>query len=198
MHRYIKAFRKYGLDVRYGAVLVNYAADFVVLCRRGAGEVLTITARWMESIGLTLNEQKTCVRQAHRESFDFLGYTFGPLYFRRTGSLYLGAKPSKKSMRKIKDRVRSILKPSNTTPWESVCETLNRTLRGWAHYFCYGTQSRARHTLDRYVYDRVRHFLRRRTKLGGRGTTAFPMETVFGSLGVVSTQKMPGRTLRMR
>ena len=36
MHRFIKAFRKYGLDRRYGAVLVTYADDFVVLCRHGA------------------------------------------------------------------------------------------------------------------------------------------------------------------
>jgi RNA-directed DNA polymerase len=36
MHRYIKAFRQYGLDRRYGAVLVTYADDFVVLCRHGA------------------------------------------------------------------------------------------------------------------------------------------------------------------
>jgi len=27
MHRFIKAFRKYGLDRRYGAVLVTYADD---------------------------------------------------------------------------------------------------------------------------------------------------------------------------
>ena len=40
LHRFIKAFRKYGLDRRYGAVLVTYADDFVVLCRRDAAEVL--------------------------------------------------------------------------------------------------------------------------------------------------------------
>src|SRR5207248_9591060 len=40
MHRFIKAFRKYGLDRRYGAVLVTYADDFVVLCRHDAAEVL--------------------------------------------------------------------------------------------------------------------------------------------------------------
>jgi hypothetical protein len=43
MHRFIKAFRKYGLDRRYGAVLVNYADDLVVLCRHGAGELLGAT-----------------------------------------------------------------------------------------------------------------------------------------------------------
>ncbi len=40
MHRFIKAFRTYGLDRRYGAVLVTYADDFVILCRHGAAEVL--------------------------------------------------------------------------------------------------------------------------------------------------------------
>ena len=39
MHRFIQAFRKYGLDRRYGAVLVVYADDFVVLCRRSADKV---------------------------------------------------------------------------------------------------------------------------------------------------------------
>ena len=59
MHRFIKAFRTYGLDRQYGAVLVTYADDFVVLCRHGAAEVLETTRRWMARIGLTLNEDKT-------------------------------------------------------------------------------------------------------------------------------------------
>ena len=40
MHRHIKAFRRYGLDQKYGAQLVTYADDLVVLCRHGAHEVL--------------------------------------------------------------------------------------------------------------------------------------------------------------
>ncbi len=43
MHRYIKAFRKHGLGEKYGAVLVSYADDFVVLCRRDAGQVLEVS-----------------------------------------------------------------------------------------------------------------------------------------------------------
>ena len=80
MHRFIKAFRTYGLDRQYGAVLVTYADDFVILCRHGAAEVLATTRRWMASIGLALNENKTRVCHARCESFDFLGYTFGPMY----------------------------------------------------------------------------------------------------------------------
>ena len=76
MHRYIKAFRRYGLDQKYGAQLVTYADDLVVLCRQGAQEVLEKTRGWMASIGLALNEAKTGVRNARCESFYFLGYTF--------------------------------------------------------------------------------------------------------------------------
>ena len=32
-----------------------------------------------DRIGLTLNEQKTSIRDGRTEEFDFLGYTFGPL-----------------------------------------------------------------------------------------------------------------------
>src|SRR6266849_2293463 len=84
MHRYIKAFRRYGLDQKYGAQLVTYADDLVVLCRQGAQAVLEKTRGWMASIGLALNEGKTGVRDARCESFDFLGYTFGPMYSPRT------------------------------------------------------------------------------------------------------------------
>jgi RNA-directed DNA polymerase len=197
MHRYIKAFRRYGLGERYGAVLVTYADDLVVLCRRGAEEVLAYTRQWMERIGLKLNEEKSSIRHAHREAFDFLGYTFGPFFFRRTGTRYLGAKPSAKSVKRLKHRIRLLLRPHNTADWESICLSLNRTLQGWANYFCYGSHSKVRHQLDRYVYDRVRHFLRRRSKRAGRGVRVFPMEKVFGELGVLSVQKMPVRSRRM-
>jgi hypothetical protein len=51
-HRYIKAFRRYGLDRKYGARLVTYADDLVVLCRQGAHEALAKTRGWLGSIGL--------------------------------------------------------------------------------------------------------------------------------------------------
>jgi hypothetical protein len=51
MNRYLKVFRLRGLDRRYGARLVNYADDFVVLCRYGAAEVLAQSRRWFAQMG---------------------------------------------------------------------------------------------------------------------------------------------------
>jgi RNA-directed DNA polymerase len=186
MNRYLKVFRLRGLDRRYGARLVNYADDFVVLCRHGAPEVLAQTRRWFTQMGLTLNEQKTRVCDGRTEPFTFLGYTFGPMHYRKDGHWYLGAAPATKAVQRIKGRIRAILRPGNQAPWEAVVADLNSVLRGWAHYFAYGTRLMAYRAVDHYVYERVRHFLRRRHKVPSRGTRRFPRTRVFGELGVFS------------
>lgn len=193
MHRYIKAFRKYGLDRKYGAVLINYADDIVVLCRHGAQEVLDTTRQWMTRIGLALNENKTCVRNARCESFDFLGYTFGPMYSPRTGGRYNGARPSKKAIASIKEAIRRRLRNGNQSPWEDVVRRLNQSLRGWAAYFSYGSLAKARHDVGQHLYHTVRCFLRRRHKLAGSGYRQFPERDVFGKLGVLSLKHLPRR-----
>jgi RNA-directed DNA polymerase len=184
MNRYLKVFRHRGLDRRYGARLVAYADDFVVLCRYGAPEVLAQTRRWFAQMGLTLNEQKTRVCDGRRESFTFLGYTFGPMHYRKDGHGYLGAAPAKRAVQRVKGRIRRILRPSNQAPWEGVVAELNSVLRGWAHYFSHGTRLLAYRAVDTYVVERTRHFLRRRHKVPTRGTRRFPADRIFGELGV--------------
>lgn len=194
MHRYIEAFKRFGLDGKFGAVLVVYADDFVVLCRRGAERVLGITRAWMEQIGLELNMDKTAVLNADDERFDFLGYTFGTFYWKKTGGTYLGAMPSKQAVKRLRRNVRGILRTGNTEPWEVVAARLNKVLAGWANYFSYGSLSEVRRGVDYYVQCRVRHFLRRRKSIKGRGTAKIPAERVFGELGVLSVQKLPRKS----
>jgi len=65
---------------------------------------------------------------------------------------------------------------------------------GWANYFSYGTISKTRRGADFYVQDRVRHFLRRRMKIDGRGTAKIPEKMVFGELEVLSVRKLPRKS----
>ena len=189
MNRYLQVFRLRGLDRRYGARLVNYADDFVVLCRYGAAEVLAQSRRWFAHMGLTLNEQKTRVCDGRREAFTFLGYTFGPMRYRKDGHGYLGAAPAKKAVKRVKGRIRGILRPGNQAPWDEAKDELNRVVRGWANYFTYGTRLMAYRAVDNYVYARVRHFLRRRHKVSSRGTERFSADVVFGELGVFQLRR---------
>lgn len=149
MNRYLRAFRQAGLDRRYGARLVNYADDFVVLCRQGAAEVLAQTRQWFQQMGLTLNEQKTRLCNGRQAPFTFLGYTFGPQYYRKDGHWYLGVAPAKKAVHRIKGRIRQILGSGNQAPWADVAAALNPVLRGWAAYFSYGTRLMAYRAVDR-------------------------------------------------
>jgi len=190
MHRYLRFWRQQGKDRQYQARIVNYADDFVILSRGHAEEALAWTRRVMRAIGLTLNETKTCIRDAHREGFDFLGYTFGIEHFRKDGHTYLAAKPSKKSIRKVQQSVRAVLRPGNQGSWPEVRARLNRILRGWSNYFSYGTRTMAYRAVDHYVEGCVRNFLRRRHKVQTRGTRRFPDERIFEKLGVLRLRRL--------
>lgn len=188
MNRFLRVFLERGKGREFCARLVNYADDFVILSRGQAESALAWTRRVMAAIGLTLNETKTCIRDAREEHFDFLGYTFGPERNRKGGHRYLGAKPSKKAVRRLKKKVRTLLRPGNQSPWPMVAKELNRALQGWSNYFSYGTRRGAYRAVDNYVAERVRHFLRRRHKVPTRGTRRFEDQTIFGKLGVVRLQ----------
>jgi RNA-directed DNA polymerase len=140
-------------------------------------------------MGVTLNEAKTSIKQARQESFNFLGYTFGPQRYKKDGHWYLGASPSKKAVARIKDKVGELLVPRNTGTWEEARNQLNQILRGWSAYFSYGTRAAVYDAVDNYVYERVRHFLRRRHQVSSRGTNRFSIKAVFGELGVLQLSR---------
>jgi RNA-directed DNA polymerase len=173
-----------GKGQEYEARIVNYADDFVILSRGRARAALEWTRWAMGHLGLSLNETKTCLRDAREDGFDFLGYTFGVERYRKDGHTYLAAKPSKKSVQRLKQRVRAVLRPGNQGAWPEVRDQLNRILRGWANYFDYGTRLMAYRAADNYVYERARHFLTRRHKVTWARYPAVLGQSVFDELGV--------------
>jgi RNA-directed DNA polymerase len=190
MNRFLKHWRGTGRGEAYRAHVVSYADDFVILSRGKAAEALTWTSTVMAKLGLALNEAKTVIRDARRERFDFLGYSFGPHHYRKDGHWYLGASPSPKSVLRLKEKVSDILVPGNMGTWPAVRDRLNRLLRGWSTYFGYGTRMPAYRAVDNHVYDRVRHFLVRRHKVPSHGTRRFSREAVFGALGVLHLRRV--------
>ena len=194
MNRLLKGWRNTRRGEQFDAHIVNYADDFVILSRGKAAEALNWTRQVVTRMGVTLNEAKTSIKQARQESFNFLGYTFGPHRYKKDGHWYLGASPSKKAVARIKEKVGQLLVPSNTGTWEEARNRLNQILRGWSAYFSYGTRVAAHDAVDRYVYESVRHFLRRRHQVHSRGTNRFSIEAVFGELGVLRLSRARVKT----
>src|SRR5215470_10654208 len=185
MNRLLKGWRNTKRGEQFDAHIVNYADDFVILSRGNAAEALNWTRQVVTRMGVTLHEAKTSIKQARQESFNFLGYTFGPHRYKKDGRWYLGASPSKKAVARIKEKVGNLLIPSNTGTWEEVRDRLNQILRGWSAYFSYGTRAAAYRAVRNHVYESVRHFLRRRHQVHSLGTDRFSIEEVFGELGVL-------------
>jgi RNA-directed DNA polymerase len=116
MNRFLKYWRITERGKAFRAQVVNYADDFVILTSRHAAEARDWTRKVMSCLKLTLNETKTKLKEARRESFDFLGYTFRPQRHWKDGREYLGASPSKKSVARLREKVNDVLTPRNSDP----------------------------------------------------------------------------------
>ena len=147
---------------RRGRRMVRYADDFVILCRTRAEAEAALheVQAWVAENRLTLHPDKTRIgdcRQAG-EGFEFLGYRF------EAGQRLV----RKKSLKALRDKVRSRTIRSRGDSLGRIIGDLNPTLRGWYGYFQHATPGVFR-AIDGFVRRRLRAILRKQEKRPGFG-----------------------------
>src|SRR6266480_879480 len=85
MNRFLKHWRFTGCGEAFRAQIIAYADDVVILSRGHAVEAMMWSEAVMTKLGLSRNEAKTSIRDARKERFAFLGYSFGPHYWWKNG-----------------------------------------------------------------------------------------------------------------
>ena len=190
MRRFVLGWKRRGLERRLGSRVVTYADDLVILCRHGkAGEALHCMREIMGRLKLTVNEEKTRVCRVPEGEFDFLGYTFGRLYSPRSGRPYLGAKPSRESVKQVVEKIHALTVRTGTgQETTEVVEKVNRTQRGWANCFQWGTVSKAYTAIDAYTAVRLRN----KHKVRRHGLPVYPHECLYQTLVLVCPPKESG------
>lgn len=143
-----------------GLEMIRYADDLVILCRSEAEaqRALGLLDQRVMGRGLSLHPEKTRLVDIAipGEGFDFLGYHF-------EGNRRW---PRKKSLRKVKDALRSKTPRRNGHSLEAIIKDVNQTLRGWFEYFKHSHQWTFS-SMDKWVRRRLRSILRRRTRRKG-------------------------------
>jgi len=140
-----------------GYRMIRYADDFVICCRNEAeaDKALQKVQQLVEERGLELHPEKTRVVDTTKagEGFDFLGYHF------ERGTRW----PRKKSLKKLKDTIRSQTGRSNGNSLSVITANVNRTLKGWFEYYKH-SHKWTFPMLDGWIRRRLRSILRKQSK----------------------------------
>ena len=192
MRRFVLGWKQLGHEARFRARIVNYADDFVILCRGRADEAMAAMRDMMQRLKLTVNEAKTRICKLPADSFDFLGYTIGMYWSWRQQRMVLSTRPSAKAVKRLKAKISEATRKHRTLlDVELVVTRLNRMLNGWANYFCRGPVSNAYRTIDKHVENRLRQWLGGKHKQSGLRHDLYPNEYLHGELGLVQLTARP-------
>jgi group II intron reverse transcriptase/maturase len=173
------------VEERFQARLIRYADDFVVLCQGNTERVLKGIKTVLRGLELNLNEDKTRVIDAKRQSFQFLGFTLEVKRSLKTGKKFPLITPSKEAMAEIKAGIKALTcRKTLRLPKEVVIKKLNEVVRGWTGYFYYGNCSRDLTKLKEFLDGRVRIYLRRKHAKKNRGYKAYPYKYLYDNLGL--------------
>jgi RNA-directed DNA polymerase len=139
-------------------ILIRYADDWILLwngTKEGAFQLKQEAQAFLEEhLKLQLSEEKTCVTHVD-DGFTFLGFDIRR-YQGTHGKPVVLIRPSQKSIRKFKAKIKSLTRRDTTYQpvWYKI-KQLNQILRGWGAYYQYVNAKATFHKLDWWVLNRV-------------------------------------------
>ena len=113
-----------------GVHMIRYADDFVITGKAKETlelEVLPMLEGFLKERGLFISTKKTAITHV-REGFDFLSQNI-----RKYGKSII-IKPSKDSIKRMLNRIRTVVKKDCTKTQEYIIDLLNPLIRGWGNY----------------------------------------------------------------
>ena len=142
-------------------IMVRYADDLVILCRKGQGHGLKERlSKYLTERGLELNQEKTRIVDSKEEGFSFLGFQINWRKSKITGKTYPHKEPSSEARQRLRDKVREIL-----NHWtlhydaEDAVSEINQIVRGWGEYYHYGNSSRVFGSMQHWIEDRLNRWI---------------------------------------
>jgi len=126
--------------------LIRYADDFIVTAekRETLEDIKSLLSDFLSQRGLTLSQEKTLITHISN-GLDFLGFNIR----KYNGKLMI--KPSKKSQKKIMEKLHEVIFSNKSASQGLLIEKLNPVITGWGNYF--------RHAVSKEVFAKIDHIL---------------------------------------
>jgi len=166
------------------ARLIRYADDVLILTRYGTEKLFSQFQELTSGLELKLNQKKTRIVDAEKESFDFLGYSFRKALNLKKTRVVTYFWPSQKAERMIREKIRKVTNPGRPVKVKEVIEQLNPVIRGWVNYFKIANSSKKFGKIRLYAAKKVRKFMRRRRGKSGYGYKKYPDDYLYKKLGL--------------
>jgi RNA-directed DNA polymerase len=144
----------------------------------------------LEELKLELSEEKSRVVNAEKETFDFLGFTFRRVWNRERTKRVTLYYPSKESQKRLRERIRRVMHPTNPVSIAEQIDRTNQILRGWVNYFRVGNASGVFHDVRWYVETKLRRVLQRQQHRYGRGWKRYDYAYLYEKLGLWSDYRV--------
>jgi RNA-directed DNA polymerase len=144
--------------------LVRYADDWLLMVsgtREHAAQMREHAAAVLAPMGLRLSAEKTKITHID-EGLDFLGWRIQRHRKRGTDRYYVYTYPSRKAIKAVTIKVKTICRRTVNQPLQTLIRQLNPALRGWCAYFRPGVSAATFAALSRYTLDRIMRWARRK------------------------------------
>ena len=144
--------------------LVRYADDWLLMVsgtRDHAEQMREQAAAVLTPMGLRLSAEKTKITHID-EGLDFLGWRIQRHRKRGTNRYYVYTYPSRKAIKAVTVKVKTICRRNVNQPLQVLIRQLNPALRGWCAYFKPGVSAATFANLSRYTLDRFLRWARRK------------------------------------
>ncbi|MDQ0192377.1 group II intron reverse transcriptase/maturase [Paenibacillus wynnii] len=146
--------------------LVRYADDLVILCKtkEQASEGINVLKAVFGKLELQMNTSKSKLINlwGDKEGFDFLGMHHRKISKQIKGRNIhlLRSYPSKKAMKKMRQKVKEITEPRSRLSWSmnQIVKVLNPRIQGWKNYYAFDSFA------DKFL-DKIDWYIRKRLTL---------------------------------
>lgn len=133
-----------------GLRFCRYADDcniYVKTKRAGERVKASVTRYLVQKLKLKVNEEKSAVDKPWKRKF--LGFSF-------TWEKKAKIRIAPKSLKRVKDKIRSMTRGNDPSPMEQIIEDLNRYLMGWMGYYALIDTPSPLKELDQWIRRRLR------------------------------------------